>query len=116
MILKSNFKQLYVFDIIIPKANKAEEFAPLIEIAERELENFEEEENTGGITEDEFKQFVQDVYQQTLIDIVNEGNSSDEDVGNESLKDSHRDGSTNTNKINNNNNAASLYYSETSTQ
>lgn len=29
------------YDIIIPKANKAEEFAPLIEIVERELEKFE---------------------------------------------------------------------------
>jgi hypothetical protein len=33
-----------VYDIIIPKANKAHEFAPLIEIAEKELENFEEED------------------------------------------------------------------------
>lgn len=55
-----------MYNIIIPKANKAEEFAPLIEIAERELENFEEEEvqngENGGLNEDEFKEFVKDVY------------------------------------------------------
>jgi hypothetical protein len=34
------------YDIIIPKSNKAEEFAPLIEIAEKELENFENEEGS----------------------------------------------------------------------
>ncbi|CDW78036.1 UNKNOWN [Stylonychia lemnae] len=78
IILTSNFKQMYNLDIIIPKANKSEEFAPLIQIAEKELENFEQEEN-NGVTEEEFKQFVKDVYQQTLIDIVNEGCSSDED-------------------------------------
>ena len=60
--MKNDFKHLYVYDIIIPKANKAEEFAPLIEIAEKELENFEEEED-NGVSEDEFRQFVQDVYQ-----------------------------------------------------
>lgn len=53
LMLKSNFKQLYVLDIIVPKANKADEFAPLIEIVERELENFEQEENS--VSEDEFK-------------------------------------------------------------
>ena len=76
--MKGDFKRLYQYDIMIPKANKAEEFAPLIEIAEKELENFEEEED-NGVSEDEFRQFVQDVYQQTLIDLVNDGNSSDED-------------------------------------
>jgi hypothetical protein len=78
LIMKGDFKRLYQYDIMIPKANKAEEFAPLIEIAEKELENFEEEED-NGVSEDEFRQFVQDVYQQTLIDLVNDGNSSDED-------------------------------------
>jgi len=34
------------YHIIIPKANKAAEFGPLIELAEKELEIFEEEE--GG--------------------------------------------------------------------
>lgn len=43
-----------MYDIIIPKANKAEEFAPLIEIAERELQNFEDDEN-NGVSEEEFK-------------------------------------------------------------
>ena len=76
--MKGDFKKLYQYDIMIPKANKAEEFAPLIEIAEKELENFEDEED-NGVSEDEFRQFVQDVYQQTLIDLVNEGNSSDDD-------------------------------------
>lgn len=41
LIRYSNFKRLLHYDIILPKANKAEEFAPLIDIAERELENFE---------------------------------------------------------------------------
>ena len=50
-----------MYDVIIPKANKAEEFAPLVEIAEKELENFEEDEE-NGINEEEFKQFVADVY------------------------------------------------------
>ena len=39
--MKGNLKRVMSYDIIIPKANKAAEFAPLIEIAERELENFE---------------------------------------------------------------------------
>jgi len=39
---------------MIPKANKAEEFAPLIEIAEKELENFEEEE-ANEVTEEEYR-------------------------------------------------------------
>jgi hypothetical protein len=33
------------YDIIIPKANKAKEFEPLIELAERELENIDDEED-----------------------------------------------------------------------
>ena len=49
------------YDIIIPKANKAEEFAPLIEIAEKELETFEEEEG-NEMTEEEFKKIVEDIY------------------------------------------------------
>lgn len=75
----SDYKNLLVYDIIIPKANKAEEFAPLIEIAEKELENFEEEE-TNGLNEEEYKQFVQDVYEQTLLNIVNEGDDSDGEI------------------------------------
>lgn len=78
MILKNNFKTLYYLDIIIPKANKAEEFQPLIEIAERELENFEDEQN-DEVNSEEYQQFVKDVYQQTLLDIVNEGYSSEEE-------------------------------------
>ena len=54
LIRKHNFKKILSYDIIVPKANKAEEFAPLIEIAERELENFEEEDG-NGLSEDEFK-------------------------------------------------------------
>ena len=50
LIKKSNFKRILAYDIIIPKANKAEEFAPLIDIAERELETFEEE-NPDGMNE-----------------------------------------------------------------
>lgn len=50
------------YDIIIPKANKAEEFAPLIEIAEKELENLENDDD-NGLSEDEFKSFVDEVYQ-----------------------------------------------------
>eukprot|EP00347_Sterkiella_histriomuscorum_P008976 403343006 len=95
-ILNCNFKQIYAFDIIIPKANKAEEFAPLIEIAEREVEHFEEEEN-NGVTEDEFRQFVQDVYQQTLIDIVNEGDSDEDQIDQKSLL--HKDEASSTNQL-----------------
>lgn len=78
LIRKSNFKKVLSYDIIVPKANKAEEFAPLIEIAERELENFEEEDG-NGLSEEEFKQFVQEVYQQTLNDIISENNPNEEE-------------------------------------
>ena len=44
MIKNNNFRNLLTYDIIVPKANKAEEFATLIEIVERELENFEKDE------------------------------------------------------------------------
>jgi len=47
LIRKANFKKILSYDIIIPKANRAEEFAPLIEIAERELEQFENDEEEG---------------------------------------------------------------------
>jgi hypothetical protein len=57
LVKKNSFKKIMSYDIIVPKANKAEEFAPLVEIAERELENFEDEEG-NGLSEDEFKQFV----------------------------------------------------------
>ena len=63
VVVNSDYKNLFVYDTIVPKANKSEEFAPLIEIAERELENFEEEEGQeGGINEVEFKQFVAEIY------------------------------------------------------
>lgn len=61
MIRKSKFKQILSYDIIIPKANKADDFGPLIELAERELEHFEDDE-ADGMNEDEFKRFVEDVY------------------------------------------------------
>lgn len=57
IILKGNFKSLYYFDIIIPKANRAEEFAPLIEIAERELENLEDDENNEA-EDEEYQKFI----------------------------------------------------------
>lgn len=44
------------YDIIIPKANKAEEFAPIIDIAEKELELYEDDEaEKNGMTETEYK-------------------------------------------------------------
>jgi hypothetical protein len=79
------------YDVIVPKANKANEFAPLIEIAERELENFEEEEG-NGMTEEEFKKFTADIYYQALVDIVSGGSlSEDEGEGESSDNYSKRD-------------------------
>ena len=64
MIWKSNFKTIIEYDIIIPKANKAEEFAPIIDIAEKELELCEEDEaEKNGMTETEYKRFLAEIYQ-----------------------------------------------------
>ena len=69
MIKNNNFRNLLTYDIIVPKANKADEFATLIEIVERELENFEKDEG-NELSEQEMKQFVNEIYQQTLMDVV----------------------------------------------
>ena len=84
LVRNYNLKSVLSYDIIIPKSNKYHEFLPLIELAEKEIENLDKEgggdDDSQPVTEDELKEFVDEyAYQQAIIDIVTEGDSQEED-------------------------------------
>ena len=78
LIRSQNLRTLMAYHVIIPKSNKSLEFAPLIELAEKELELFEEEEG-GDMNENEFKKFVEEIYEQAIGDISDKDDLSDID-------------------------------------
>jgi len=68
LIRKGNFKSTMTYDIIVPKANKAAQFAPLAEIADKELENMEDESNQ--LNGEEYQMLLAEIFQSALEDAI----------------------------------------------